>query len=207
MPKWWHVIFWTNVGKDYRSYISSVGYGKLTHWGRVTHLCVANLRNLWLGQWPVGSSTPIPNLNQSWLIVSWTIENIFWWTLNQNATIFVEENECVNVVCKLVVILFRPQCISIYSQSPCVYRLGSSKVTLMDIIVLIISTHNKHRNVTSMHNSWYGCFNPTHDDVVKWKHFPSWQLRTPILDVTGEAGTSTDIRSNLCGNRYYFSNR
>ena len=45
---------------------------QLTHWGRVTHICVIKLSNhwfrLWLATWPV----PSHYLNQCWNSVNWT---------------------------------------------------------------------------------------------------------------------------------------
>ena len=45
-------------------------------------------------------------LNQCW-IVSWTLRNNFYWNLNKNIIIIIEENEFENAVCKMMVILFR----------------------------------------------------------------------------------------------------
>ena len=52
-----------------------------------------------------------PLLNNCWLLVNWTLGDIFKWNLNQNTTIFIEENQlemserwrpfclCLNMLC------------------------------------------------------------------------------------------------------------
>ena len=68
----------------------------LTHWGRVTHLCVGNLT-------VIGSDC--------WIIVNWTLRNKFQWNLNRNSNIFIQENAFESVVCEMAAILSRPQCV------------------------------------------------------------------------------------------------
>ena len=46
---------------------------------------------------------------KSWIIVNWTIANIFQWKFNQNTAICSEENAHENVVCEMASILSRPQ--------------------------------------------------------------------------------------------------
>ena len=41
-------------------------------------------------------------LNQCWLIVNWTLGNIFQWNLNRDFTIFIKENSLKNVICQNV---------------------------------------------------------------------------------------------------------
>ena len=53
-------------------------------------------------------------LNQCWIIVDWAIGNIFQWKLNQNTTIFIEENQFENVAWKMSAILSQAQCCSRY---------------------------------------------------------------------------------------------
>ena len=82
-----------------------------THWGRVTHICVTKLAHNWFRQWRVACAGPSHNLNQCLLIVR-TLWNIFQWKFNQNIILFIEGNECENVVCKLASILSRPRCVA-----------------------------------------------------------------------------------------------
>ena len=75
----------------------------LTHWGRVTHICIRKLAI-------IGSDnglSPSHYLNQCWNIVNWTLRNKL--QLNWNPNIFVQENAFENV-CKMASILSRPQC-------------------------------------------------------------------------------------------------
>ena len=50
---------------------------------------------------------PSQYLNQYWNIVNWTLRNIFQWHLNWNSNIFFKKH----VVCEMVSILSRPQCV------------------------------------------------------------------------------------------------
>ena len=65
----------------------------LTHWGRVTHICVRKL-------------TVIASDN-----VNWTIGNKLQWNFYRNSNIFFEENTFENVVCEMLFISCRPQCV------------------------------------------------------------------------------------------------
>ena len=79
---------------------------RLTHWGRVTHLCVDELTI-------TGSDNgfaPIHHMNQYCNIVIWTLTNKLRWNLNGNSYIFSEEDAFENVVRKIATILSWPQC-------------------------------------------------------------------------------------------------
>ena len=82
----------------------------LTHWGRVTHVCVGNLTIIGSdnGLSPGGRSH---NLNQCWNIVNWTPRNNLLWNVNRNSYIFIHENQFENVVWKMAAILSLPQCV------------------------------------------------------------------------------------------------
>ena len=80
----------------------------ITHWGRVTHLCVGNLT---INGSDTGlSPAPSHYLNQCWNIVNWTPGNKLQWNLNRNLYIFIQENALENIVWKIAAILSRPQC-------------------------------------------------------------------------------------------------
>ena len=49
----------------------------LTHWGRVTHICVTNLGHQWFRWWLVACSAPSHYLKQCSIIVNWTLRNKF----------------------------------------------------------------------------------------------------------------------------------
>ena len=59
----------------------------------------------WLVAWPV----PSHYLKQWWDIVIGTLGKKFWWNLNRNLHIFIQENAFENVVWKMAAILSRPQ--------------------------------------------------------------------------------------------------
>ena len=63
--------------------------GPLTHWGRVTHICVGKLT------------------------VNGTLRNKRQWKLNRNLYTFIQENAFENVVWKTAAILSRPQCVDV----------------------------------------------------------------------------------------------
>ena len=82
----------------------------LTHWGRVTHICVSDLTI-------IGSSH---YLNQYWNIVNLTRRNKLQWNVNWNSYFFIQENACENVVCEKAAILSRPQRVN-WKYLICVY--------------------------------------------------------------------------------------
>ena len=90
----------------------------LTHWGRVTHICVGNLTI-------IGSDDGLsPGRRQAitwinyWNIVNWTLRNKLQWKFNQNSNIFIHENAIESVVCEMAAILSRPQCVNVAAVSP-----------------------------------------------------------------------------------------
>ena len=74
----------------------------LTHWGRVTHICVRDLTT-------IGSDN---GLNQCSNIVNWTFRTNLQWNLNRISFIFIQENVFENV-CKMASISSRSQCFNI----------------------------------------------------------------------------------------------
>ena len=50
----------------------------LTHWGRVTHICVSKLTI-------IGWTAPSHYLNQCWIIVNWNLRNKLEWNLRRNS--------------------------------------------------------------------------------------------------------------------------
>ena len=70
----------------------------LTHWGRVTHICVSKLTT-------IGSDNGLsPGQRQA---IIWTIAGILLignklqWDFNRNSNIFIQENAFENVVCEM----------------------------------------------------------------------------------------------------------
>ena len=74
----------------------------LTHWGRVTYICVGELTI-------IGSDNGLSRgrrqaishyLNHCWNIVNWTLGHKPQWNFNPNSSIFIKENAFENVVCE-----------------------------------------------------------------------------------------------------------
>ena len=55
---------------------------------------------------------PTRYLNLCWLYVNETLGNKFQWNLNRISELLIQENAFENVVCGIVAILYRPQCIN-----------------------------------------------------------------------------------------------
>ena len=54
--------------------------------------------------------------------VNWILANIFQWKCNQNTTIVIDEHARENVVCEMVSILSRSQCVKIYLSNYLKYK-------------------------------------------------------------------------------------
>ena len=110
----WH---WTNkpeyfifsIRRDKTQFvITGVKRFILTHWGRVTHICVGELTI-------IGSDNGLsPERRQA---IIWTnagillIGNKPQWNYKRNSNIFNKENTFENVVCEMLLISSRPQCV------------------------------------------------------------------------------------------------
>ena len=86
-------------------------YIQLTHWGRLTHICVSKLTI-------IGSDNGLlPGRRQAiiWtnagIFVNWTLRNKLQWNFNRNSSIFIQENRFENVIWKMAAILSQPQCV------------------------------------------------------------------------------------------------
>ena len=84
----------------------------LTHWGRVTHICVSKLTI-------IGSDNGLsPDRRQAiiWtnagLLLIGPVGKKLQWNLKRNSNIFIEENAFEGVVCETAAILSRPQCVN-----------------------------------------------------------------------------------------------
>ena len=82
----------------------------ITHWGRVTHICVGNLGHQKFRWWLIAWSAASHYLNQFWNIVNWAVRNKIQWHFNRNSYIFIQENAFEYVVWKMAAILYRPHC-------------------------------------------------------------------------------------------------
>ena len=87
-----------------------------TLWGRVTLICVRKLTIIGSdnGLSP-GRRQTIIWTNAGMLLVKCTLRNKLKWNLYRNSYIYIQENALENVVCKMVTVLPRPQCVKMYS--------------------------------------------------------------------------------------------
>ena len=85
----------------------------LTHWGRVTLICVSGLTipGSDNGLSP-GRPQAIIWTMQCWNILYWTLRNKLQGKFNWNSNIFIHENAIESVVCEMAAILSRPQCVN-----------------------------------------------------------------------------------------------
>ena len=89
------------------SWIISYKHWLLTHWSRVTHICINKLRI-------IGSDNSLlPGRRQ---VIIWTSTGTLsiglQWNFNQNLDIFIQENAFEYVVWKMAAILSRPPCVN-----------------------------------------------------------------------------------------------
>ena len=112
----WYLVKWhktmTKVRTQIRFWMRKIWHDLifmgLTHWGRLTHLCVSELTI-------IGSDnglSPSHYLKQCWIIVNWTLRNKLHWNFKWNSNIFIQENSLEHVVCEIASILSRPQCVN-----------------------------------------------------------------------------------------------
>ena len=99
----------------------------LTHWGRVTHICISKPTTIGLdnGLLP-GWRQAIIYLIQCWNIVYWTLGNKLEWNLKRNSYIFIQEKAFENVTWKIPAILSRPQCVNVTLHGDQIYGLHHS---------------------------------------------------------------------------------
>ena len=106
----WYWLSWggNRMWMDLTLYVLK---GFLTHWGQVMRICVSKISHHWFRQGLGACLAPSYYLNQCWLIVSWSLGNDIQWNFNQKFNIFIPENVFENVICKMMAILSRPQCV------------------------------------------------------------------------------------------------
>ena len=107
----------------------------LTHWGRVTHICVNKLTIIGSdnGLSP-GRRQAIIWTNAGILLID-TLGNKLQWNLNRNLNIFIQENAFENVVWKMAAILSRPQCVKHVNDRQ--WKTGRSTGSYMNRYILI----------------------------------------------------------------------
>ena len=110
---------------------------KLTHWGRVTHICISNLTI-------IGSDKGLSPCRRQAII--WTNAEIMLtgpsgtntqWNLSRNSCIFIQENAFENAIWKIAAILSRPQCDISAIAEHCVHTWCTDWSELIDLNWLI----------------------------------------------------------------------
>ena len=108
----------------------------LTHWGRATHICVSKLTII---------------ASDNGLLLGWrqaiiwnnagilSIRNKLQWNFNQNSDIFFQENALESVVCEMVSILSRPQCVTFPSVRFCGIFLRAVSLWLAKLLFCIMN--------------------------------------------------------------------
>ena len=89
---------------------------------------------------------PSHYLNQCWVIVDWTLRNILQWYFSQKLIFFIQENAFENV--GLIWRSFCPE---------------EDELIIMQWLIMWLWVTSHHK-----------CKIWTHDDIIKWKHFPRY---------------------------------
>ena len=132
----------------------------------MTHICIGKLTI-------IGSDNgPSPGRRQA---IIWTNAGILLiGHFNRNSNIFIDENTFENVVCEMLSILTRPQCV--IKDHPGLQDSCTADAFHIFLGALweyisssdVWSTQSPHRIESLPEVAYYSW----HDDVIKWKHFP-----------------------------------
>ena len=123
------------------------GGDELTHWGRVTHICVSKLNIIGSdnGLSPGRRQAIIWTRRQAiiwtkkWNIVNLTLRNKLQWNVYWNSYFFIQENACENVVCEKAAILSRPQCVKENQSQQSIANGVNTYWNVQYIVVLFLS--------------------------------------------------------------------
>ena len=99
------------------------------HWGRVTHICVSKLTIISSdnGLSPEGRQAIIWT-NAGILLIGPTGNKLRWNFNRIYSNIFIEEDTFENVVCEMLFILSRPQCVNLISAGKIVTQTRAGKI-------------------------------------------------------------------------------
>ena len=105
------------------------GANELTHWGRVTHICVNKLTIIDSdnGLSPSRRQAIIWTYDDSWPISSYKEQ--YSVNFNPKSNIFIQENAFESVVWKMAAILSRPQCVNLRQLSSSLQRTTSGRLS------------------------------------------------------------------------------
>ena len=91
----------------------------LTHWGRVTHICVSKLFIIgWDNGLSVAWTAPSHYLKQCWNIVNWTLRNKLQWKFNRNSNISSKKMHLKMASAKLLSFCLRLNVLNLYHRHP-----------------------------------------------------------------------------------------
>ena len=126
---------------------------KLTHWGRVTHICVGKLTI-------IGSDNGLlPDRHQA---IIWTNAGILLigplgkkhqWNLNRNSNIFIQENAFESVACETVAILSRPECVNY------IFWWNDLDIIHSQFVRMQVGSRSISKITTAYGNVWCNSFN------------------------------------------------
>ena len=91
----WYITYFNHLAYNIayvvmlHSHMSNVA---LTHWGRVTYLCVNKLTIIGSDNGFVAWPVPSHYISQRWNIVHWTLSNKLHWKVNRNSLVFIQEH-------------------------------------------------------------------------------------------------------------------
>ena len=83
---------------------------KLTHRGRVMHICVSKQTTIGLDNGLAPGRRQVIIWTNARILLIGPLETNFQWNLNKNSNIFIQENAFENIVCEMTLILSQPQC-------------------------------------------------------------------------------------------------
>ena len=144
-----------NLSLSPRQVISNhdVDHARLTHWGRVTHICVRKLPIIGSDN---GLSAPSHYLNQCRYIVNSNLSNKLQWNLKHNSYIFIQENAFENVVCKMASISSRPQWVNREDFSD-LCHLSVEKWWKCKLVFMFSKTNSSWHELTHNQLEMHGC--------------------------------------------------
>ena len=102
----------TNIHNTQGLQLNTYSTIQLTHWGRVTHICVSRLTIIGSDNGLTPGRRRAIILTNAGILLIRTLGTLQW-NLSPNSYIFIQENAFENVVWKMSAILSRPQYVNI----------------------------------------------------------------------------------------------
>ena len=89
---------WYHSPNTFPSYVNKYTRHGLTHWGRVTHICVGNLSIIDSDNGLSPSRHQAIIRTNAGIFAIWTVRNKLQWNFNRNSNIFIQEITFENIV-------------------------------------------------------------------------------------------------------------